>query len=70
MKPLWHMWYYHLFIHCFGLSSSEPAFFRETNFDAWKHVFALGQKHFSFLDTNYASGTYVSPLSHQKKNAD
>ena len=37
----------------------------ETNFGAWKqeNVFALGQKHFFFPDTNFASATYVSHLA-------
>ena len=44
----------------------------ETNFAARKqeNVFALGQKHFCYPDTNFASETYVSQFSHRESNVD
>ena len=44
----------------------------ETNFAALKqeNVFALCQKHFCYLNTNFASETYVSQFSHHESNVD
>ena len=49
---------------------AQETYVAETNFAAWKqeNVFALSQKHFCFSDTNFASETYVSQLSHPRRH--
>ena len=52
--------------------SMRETYVAETNFAAQKqeNVFASGQKHFCYPDTNFASETYVSQFSHHESNVD
>ena len=52
--------------------AARETYVAETNFAARKqeNVFALGQKHFCYRDTNFASETYVSQYSHHESNVD
>ena len=54
----------------FPTLAARETYVAETNFAARKeeNVFALSQKHSCFLDTNFASATYVSQFSHPKKH--
>ena len=52
--------------------AARETYVSETNFAARKqeNVFASGQKHFCYPDTNFASETYVSQSSHHESNVD
>ena len=50
----------------------QETYVAETNFAAQKqeNVFASGQRHFCYPDTNFASETYVSQFCHCENNVD
>ena len=52
--------------------AARETYVAETNFAARKqeNVFASGQKHFCYPDTNFAFETYVSQFSHRESNGD
>ena len=52
--------------------AARETYVAETNLAARKqeNVFASGQKHFCYPDTNFASETYVSQFTHRENNVD
>ena len=52
--------------------AEQETYVAETNFAARKqeNVFSSDQNHFCFLDTKFASETYVTQLSHHENNVD